>query len=105
MQDIDLRFSLSVDIINMQMSFSVAEIGCSKTKNLILYVIFLNMDISITTQDVDTKICMTFLHINCEESMSQIFNLGPSFYFMLSRKLCFENIQLLVFCYKVKTKG
>ena len=25
--------------------------------------------------------------------MFQIFSLGPTFYFMLSRKLCFENIQ------------
>ena len=75
------------------MSFSVAEIGCSKTKNLILYVIFLNADILITIQDIDTKICMTFFHINYEGSVSQNFYLGPSFYFMLSRKLSFGNIQ------------
>ena len=77
----------------MQMSFSVAEIGCSETKNLFFYVISLNTDISITTQDIATKICMTILHINCEENVSQSFNLGPSFYFILSRKLSFENIQ------------
>ena len=77
----------------MQMSFSVAEIGCSKSKNLFFYVIFFNTDISITTQDIATKICMTILHINCEGSVSQIFNLGPSFYFMLFRKSYFENIQ------------
>ena len=85
--------TLSVDIMNMQMSFSVAEIGCSKTKNLIFYGIFLNTDISITTQEIATKICMTILHINCEGSVSQMFYLGPSFYFMLSRKLSFENIK------------
>ena len=77
----------------MQMSFSVADIGCSKSKNLIFYVIFLNTDISITTQDIATKICMTILRINCEGSVSQIFNLGPSFYSMSFRKLYFENIQ------------
>ena len=77
----------------MQMSFSVAEIGCSKSKNLFFYVIIFNTDISITTQDIATKISMTILRTNCEGSMSQILNLGPSFYFMLFRKLYFENIR------------
>ena len=36
----------------MQMSFSVAEIGGTKRKILIFYAIFLNTDISITTQDI-----------------------------------------------------
>ena len=36
----------------MQMSFSVAEIGGTKRKILIFYVIFFNTDISITTQDI-----------------------------------------------------
>ena len=75
------------------MSFSIAEIWGSKSKNLILYDMFLNTDISITNQDIAMKFCMTILHINCEGSLSQIVDLGPSYYFMLSRKLCFENIQ------------
>ena len=49
-----------------------------------------------TTQDIAMKYCMTFLHINCEGSVSQIFNLGHSFYFMLFRKLCFENIKKVI---------
>ena len=76
----------------MKISFSVAEIGGSKFKNLIFYVILLNTDISITTEDIATKFCMTIFHMNCERRVSQIFNLSPIFYFMLSRKLCFENI-------------
>ena len=76
--------------MNMQMSFSVAETVGSKSKNLIFYVIFFNTDISITTQDIATK--MTILHVYCEGSLCEIFNQGPSSYFMLSRKLCFENI-------------
>ena len=75
------------------MSFSVAEIWGSKSKNLIFYEMFLNTDISITTQDIAMKFCMTILHTNCKGSMSQIFNLGPSLYFMLSRKICFKNIR------------
>ena len=77
----------------MHMSFFVAEIWGSKSKNLIFYDIFFNTDISITNQDIAMKFCIAILHINCEGSVSQIFDLGPSFYFMLSRKLCFENIQ------------
>ena len=77
----------------MHMSFSVAEIRGSKSKNLNFYDIFFNTDISITNKDIAMKFCMAILHINCEGSVSQIFYLGPSSYFMLSRKLCFENIQ------------
>ena len=80
-------------MINMQILFFVAEIGISKNKNLIFHVIFLNKDISVTTLDITMKFSMTALHIHSEGSVSQIFYLGPSFYFMLFRKKCFENIQ------------
>ena len=70
-------------MINMQILFFVAEIGISKNKNLIFHVIFLNKDISVTTLDITMKFSMTALHIHSEGSMSQIFYLGPSFYFML----------------------
>ena len=70
-------------MINMQILFFVAEIGISKNKNLIFHVIFLNKDISVTTLDITMKFSMTALHIHSEGSVSQIFYLGPSFYFML----------------------
>ena len=66
----------------MQISFSVAKIGVSKYKNLIFYVIFFNTDISVTTQAIAMKICISILHIHIEGSVSQIFYLGPSFCFM-----------------------
>ena len=69
-------------MINMQILFLVAEIGTSKNKNLIFHVIFLNKDISVTTLDITMKFSMTALHIHSEGSVSQIFYLGPSFYFM-----------------------
>ena len=69
-------------MINMQILFLVAEIGTSKNKNLIFHVIFLNKDISVTTLGITMKFSMTALHIHSEGSVSQIFNLGPSFYFM-----------------------
>ena len=73
-------------IINTKISFSVAEIGESKSKNLIFCEIFFNTDISMTTQDIAMKFCMANFHINCEGSVSQISHLGPSFDFMLFRK-------------------
>ena len=92
----DFRYqlnTLSYDIINMHMSFSVAETWGSKSKHFMFYDMFFNTDISITNQDIAMKFCMIILHINCEGSVSHFFFLVPSFYFMLSRKLCFENIQ------------
>ena len=69
-------------MINIQIPFFVTEIGTSKNKNLIFHVIFLNKDISVTTLDITMKFSMTALHTHSEGSVSQIFYLGPSFYFM-----------------------
>ena len=69
-------------MINMQILFFFAEIGTSKNKNLIFIFIFLNKDISVTTLDITMKFSMTVLHIHSEGSVSQIFYLGSSFYFM-----------------------
>ena len=70
-------------MINMQILFFVAEIGISKKENLIFHVIFFNKDISVTTLDITMKFSMTALHIHSEGIVSQIFYLGPSFYFIL----------------------
>ena len=69
-------------MINMQILIFVAEIGASKSKNLIFHVIFFNKDISVTTSDIALKFYMTAPHIHSEGSLSQIFHLGPSLYFM-----------------------
>ena len=71
------------------MSFSIAEIGCSKST--IFHVILLNTDISITTQHFAMKFGMPILRINCGEE--GLFDLDCSLYFMLSSKLRFEIIQ------------
>ena len=80
-------------MINMQILIFVAEIGTSKSENLIFHVIFMNKDISVTTLDIALKYSMTAPHIHSEGSVSQIFYLGPTFYSMWFRKKCFENIQ------------
>ena len=69
-------------MIDIQMLFFVTEIGTRKNKNLIFHVIFLNKDISVITLDITMEFSMTALHIHPEGSLSQIFYLGPSFYFM-----------------------
>ena len=69
-------------MINMQISFFVAEIRTSKSKNLIFHVIFFNKDISVTTLDITMIFSLTNPHIHFEGSVSQIFHLGPSFDFM-----------------------
>ena len=58
--------------------------GREKGKILIFRVIFLNKDISIIVADIILKFCMWVLHILPEGSVSQIFYLGLSFYFMQS---------------------
>ena len=47
----------------MKISFFFTEIGREKGKIQILYVIFLNNDISITVTDIIMKMCMSVLYI------------------------------------------
>ena len=68
----------------MKIIFFFTEIGREKGKILIFHVNFLNNDISLTVADIILKLCMFVLHIRPEGSVSQIFYLGPSFYFMKS---------------------
>ena len=68
----------------MKISFPFTEMGREKGKILIFHVLFLNKDISIIVADIILKFCMLVLHILPEGSVSQIFYLGPSFYFMQS---------------------
>ena len=53
-----------------------------KSKILIFYGVFFNKDISLTVADIILKFCILVLHILSKGSVSQIFHLGPSFYFM-----------------------
>ena len=57
-----LLFTLSDNIIDMQILYLVAEIGTSGTKILIFHVMFLNM--SVTTVDITITFYMTASHIH-----------------------------------------
>ena len=59
-------------MINMQILFSFTKMGHMGEENNFFCVIFLNKDISITTQDIALKFSMTILHIFFKGSMSQI---------------------------------
>ena len=58
----------------MQIPLFVAKIWTGESKYLNFYVIFFNMDISVTPQDIAMKICMTILHIRRPVDFS---GLGP----------------------------
>ena len=75
-------FTLSDNIIDMQILYLVAEIGTSKTKILIFHVIFLNKDMSVTTVDITITFSMTTSHIHSKGRVSKIFHLGSVSYFM-----------------------
>ena len=64
----------------MKIRFFFTEIGREKRKILIFH----NISVRPTVADIILKLCMLVLHIVPEGNVSQIFYLGPSFYFMKS---------------------
>ena len=61
------------------------------------------MNISVDNQDKLFTFCLCVLYYHIEGTVSQIFDLGPTFYFMKSKFL--KNDQKLpVFCHKIKTR-
>ena len=62
-----------------------------KVKDPILHYYFLNKDISVTDKENSLEFSRVVLEVSLEGSMSQIFYLGPSFYFMLCRTKYFIN--------------
>ena len=72
--------------MNIKVSCSVIDIRSIKGIIQCFHIIFLNKDISITILDNAMKLCMALLHTHSEGSVSQIFYIGLSFYFMLFRK-------------------
>ena len=67
---------------NMKMYLFFTEKWREKCKILVFHVIFLNKDISITVLDIVLKLYVPVLHTHPEGSVSQIFYLGTSSYFM-----------------------
>ena len=68
----------------IKIHFFFPELGHEKGKILIFHGISLNNDISINIADIVLKLCILVLLILAKGSVSQIFHLGPSFYFMQS---------------------
>ena len=76
-----------------KITWSETERPHSECENLIFFIYFVNKDISLNI----SLICLKFsIHVDekqLEGSVSQIFHLGPSFYFIKSRKLSLKKWQ------------
>ena len=68
-----------------------------KSKNVIFYNNFLNVDFLITTACTVFKLCLPNLHTHLEGNVSQIFNLGLSLCFMTKIGKHFINFANIIF--------
>ena len=68
-----------------------------KSKNLFFDKIFLNFHFSVTIAYINLKFCLVILHIDSEGTVSQIFYLGLSFYFMSKNGKHFLKILSIIF--------
>ena len=66
-----------------------------KSKNLIFDKYFLNVDFLITRAYTGFIFCLISLHIHLEGTVSQIFYLGPSFYFIAKNGKHFINFVII----------
>ena len=78
-------------------------------KILIFHIYFLNKDTSLTKALIYLKTWIYISEICLEGSVSQNFDLGPSFCFMVCRRRDFEkkykkSQKLPVFCHKIITR-
>ena len=86
-----LVFYVYNDIKYIWISLQLINIGSTENESSIFNLYFLNKDISLTNIVKKMKFSRVVLHALAEGSLSQIFDLGLSFYFMLCRKKYFEN--------------
>ena len=87
-----LLCELHADVKNMEIHREFNQIMSGKNKKNLL-VTFLNIDRSVDIAHYAFESGMCFLKIQMEGSMSQNFDLGPSFYFIKYRILCITNVQ------------
>ena len=69
----------------------------NKSKNLFLDKIFLNVHFSITIPYIDVKFCLLSPQTHSEGTVSQIFHLGLSFYFMSKNGKHFLKLLSIIF--------
>ena len=67
-----------------------------KSKNVIFDNYFFNVNFSITKAYIDLKFCLPCLHTHLEGTVSQIFYLGPGFYFMTKNGKHFINFVKII---------
>ena len=69
------------------MGLEITEIMVRKIKNVIFHGHFFNMDISLPIAYKQLKFSTSIYEIQMQGSVSQFFDLGPSFYFIKCRNL------------------
>ena len=80
-------------------------------KILIFHIYFFNMDISLIIALICLRICMYIPYLCIEGSVSQIFDKGLSFCFIvyrrrkLGKKIQKKITKVTLFCHKIKTKA
>ena len=72
--------------------------------SLFFHVYFLNMDISLNIYTLVITFYTGVLNIPLEGTMSQISYLGPSFYFMIKKRVTFGHFLKLYFQHFIKLK-
>ena len=85
----NLQRSLKLDLSNTWTALLVYH----QSEKSIFRKYFFNIDISLSTKEPDLKFEICIHQIYMQGSVSQIFHLGPSFFFMDSRKLNKKKIQ------------
>ena len=83
---------------------------CHELEKNIFHIYFLNMDFSLIIALTCMKICIHNAEICFEGSVSQNFDTGLSFCFMVCitwnfEKICKKSQKLPVFCHKTKTRA
>ena len=92
---ITLFQGLSIDIKHVKITRTKTKLTKNECENLKFFIYFLNKDISLNISSICLKFAMHVDGGHLEGSVSQNFHLGPSFYFMHSRKNVLKNYQKL----------
>ena len=82
-----LLYGRFIDIKHVKIVCSETKLACSEYENLKFFIYFFNKDISLNISLICLKVSIQGDKGQMEGSVSQNFYLGPSFYFIQSRKL------------------
>ena len=85
-----LLYGRFIDIKHVNIVCFETKLACSEYENLKFVIYFFNKDISLNISLICLKFSIQGVKGQMEGSVSQNFYLGPTFYFIQSRKLIFK---------------